>query len=209
MNSELDFADIFARIAQLEEIYEELNASINRTMLQTGLRCLPGCRSCCETPSSNIEVSILEFLPLSMNLWQNDKAGQLLEILELKTEDDPCVLLQNDASLLPEGGCSHYGFRPLMCRLFGFSAMIGRDAFPVPVICKLVKVNYPDIMRKVVDSVNGGLDIPVFSNFARRVRGIDPYLAERVYPINQALKKAIEFIGLRWHFGSLGYDKPA
>ena len=47
MNSELDFADIFARIAQLEEVYEELNASINRTMLQTGLRCLPGCRSCC------------------------------------------------------------------------------------------------------------------------------------------------------------------
>jgi hypothetical protein len=209
MNGELDFADIFARIAQLEEVYDELNDSINRTMLQTGLRCLPGCRSCCETPSSNIEVSILEFLPLSMHLWQNDKAGQLLEILELKTEDDPCVLLQNDTTLLPEGGCSHYGFRPLMCRLFGFSAMVGRDGFPSPVICKLVKVNYPDIMRKVVDSVNGGLDIAVFSNFARRVKGIDPYLAERVYPINQALKKAIEFIGLRWHFGSLGYDKPA
>jgi len=41
------------------------------------------------------------------------------------------------------------------------------------------------------------MKIPIMSDYANRVYCLDPYLSSMRYPINAALKKAIEYAGYR------------
>ncbi len=209
-NCELDFADVFSRIVQIEDLHSELTSLLDKVILETGLGCPKGCRSCCLTPAYNIEVSLLEFLPLSLHLWRYGLAERLLQRLEETGEEDPCVLFERNSDLLSNGGCTFYEYRPMMCRLFGISAMIGKTGEIKPVVCKIIKAYYPSSVQRFLQTTeDGSLVLPVFSHFRSRIEGIDPHLAERVYPINMALKRAIEFIGLRWNLCSLERNRPA
>lgn len=210
MNS--TFSDLpmsFLGINELSAIYSELDELITVIKKETGLDCISKCRTCCNTSSRNIEVSVLEFLPLAVHLWQTNKAEEMLARLYEKRDEDHCILLENNSLQKPEGGCLYYDWRPLLCRLFGFSAMLNKEGTPESSVCRLVKQIHPERVECLRESVRNGLAIPINSQFGQRVSGADPYLGQEHYSINLALKKAIEFVGLRWDMVENNFDKPA
>lgn len=183
-------------LRELKELYSELDSKISDVKRITGLRCIENCRTCCETPFENIEVSIFELLPLSIELWKIKKAEEVLTKIE-DIDNNKCVLYVNDQNALKEGGCSFYSYRPLICRLFGYSAVINRNGNRELTICKLIKNSRNDLIQEVRDKIRSENDLPVYSEYTQRLMGINPYLGHNRFPINLALKKAIEFVGLK------------
>ena len=57
-----------------------------------------------------------------------------------------------------EGGCTEYAFRPLICRLFGFSGVIDRLGQVAPVICKYVKRAIRFLLKRFTEKFSSGLE---------------------------------------------------
>ena len=184
-----------------------MDFKINKLITETGLNCLPTCRKCCTTPSKNIEVSIFEMLPLSIRLWQFGEAERWLEKVYSADENQSCILLERDISIKPEGGCRFYSYRPLLCRMFGFSSKRDKNGELSFSSCKLVKNINPQIETAVNQYIMEGKDIPVYSEFSQILAGLNPYLTEKKYTINIAFKKALEYIGYRWDIISRNMKK--
>lgn len=176
------------------EIYPELDSKIERFSNLSNLSCVAGCRICCNSPSNKIEATVLEFLPLAIHMWHTKVAEEFLLKLENIDENSPCVLLEPDPSIKPEGGCKYYSYRPIVCRAFGFSAIRKNDSID-PIICKHIKQKEPEILERVKLHIN---QIPIASDYKMKVLLLDPYLGTQNFPINIALKYALEYIGYRW-----------
>ncbi len=187
----------FQGLHELLTVYNELDSLITDFRGETQLDCLKGCRECCNTPSYNIEASVLEMLPLSIHIWQSGEGEYWLQKLSEIRPDDPCVLYISSPSVKSEGGCSKYAWRPLLCRLFGFSAVIDKQGKPVIALCKKVKQLNPHLEAKIQSLINRGLKAPVNSHFAKRVSFLNPFYGQKLYPINEAFRLALEVIGYR------------
>ncbi|MDK2952161.1 MAG: uncharacterized protein PWQ77_1826 [Kosmotogales bacterium] len=193
-----DISESFIPLDSLFEIYSELDLKIENIINVSGLNCLPTCRYCCTTHSKNIEASLFEMLPLSIRLWQFGEAESWLKKATLSDGDSKCILLEEDVSVKPEGGCKFYSYRPLLCRLFGFSGKKDKNDKTQFSSCKLVKKMNPQFEIAVKRYIDSGNTIPVYSEFSQKVAGLNPYLADKKYPINIAFKKALEYTGYRW-----------
>ncbi len=161
-----------------------------------GIECLRRCTYCCAT-AKFVEASIFEMLPLSLQLWKEGRAEPLLEELEGIHPEDACILLRPN---LPEGlsgGCSYYRFRPLVCRLFGFSAALDKHGTPHVAICKPLKEMDKKMADRIDESIKGGLPVPLIPDFSRRVAFLHPNFGREKYPINIALREALEIVGRR------------
>ena len=207
--SGLSFDDLYQKASEVLEIYDDACRTIRDIQIETGLRCLPSCRECCKTSGDSIQVTITEFLPLSLRLWNEGRADDLLRRLEDVSDSDRCILFEGSGEIRNEGGCTEYAFRPLICRLFGFSGVIDRLGRVAPVICKYVKTGYPHCVERFTEKFSSGLEIPVFSDYLKRVQGIDPHMGSRTYSINSALRKALEYVGMRFDYSSKGFDRTA
>ncbi len=154
------------------------------------------CRKCCQTPAYNIEVTMVEFIPLAFHLFEAGEADEWLTRLSNIGDDEPCVLLERDCTRLPAGGCRYYQLRPMICRLFGFSAAIMRNGLLSPVLCRLAKRSllFGDNDQPISHTET---TLPVLADYARKIFSLDPYLSGRQYPINIALKKALEYVGFK------------
>jgi len=155
------------------ELYQELEN------IQSSLPSCNGCRKCCDTPSINIEATILEFLPLAIHLLKEGSIEKWLKILETTDESDRCVLFDPYSEL---GGCSYHSFRPLVCRLFSGSFIL-RKGRPEVWACKYLKPQ--------LTSLSGNL--PECQEVHSKLLSIDFFLAQERYPINIAFKKALEY----------------
>jgi Fe-S-cluster containining protein len=184
-------------IQELIRIYSDLDREIENVKNFTGLRCLNKCRACCKTSTENIEVSIFELLPLATELWKINKAEEILEKIEFTDSKRNCVLYIDDQNILAEGGCSFYEFRPLICRLFGFSAVINKNGDKELTVCKVIKNSRNELIQEIRDKIINEESLPVYSAYTQRLMGIDPYLGQNRFPINLAIKKAVELIGFK------------
>lgn len=209
MKNEYGFARLYTTRERVKKLYLEIDTLVTSVGSKTGIGCLPGCRKCCLTHSENIEVSILEFLPLAVSLWESGTAESCLELLEGREDDEPCVLLGRDELEFPLGGCTQYEFRPLTCRLFGFSAALNKNGRAVPMVCKYIREGNPPLIGEFAQLVESGLEVPIFSYCAERIEGVDPCLARKKYPINTALRKTLEFTGLIRDLSMNGQDRSA
>lgn len=184
-------------LSELLKIYSQLDSMIADFKSRTGLDCIKRCRKCCGTPARNIEVSVLEVLPLSICLWQKGEADYWLRKTYENGNDKPCVLYEENPSVLSESGCRAYTWRPLICRLFGFSAVLDKQGSPVISLCKHLKETEEGLESRIQSMVNSGTNIPVNSHFAQRVSFINPALGQIRYPINEAIRLALENVGFR------------
>ncbi len=207
--SGLSFDDLYQKASEVLKLYDVVDKAVEDIQMETGLRCLPSCRECCKTSGDSIQVTITEFLPLSLRLWNEGRAQPLLRRLEDVSDSDCCILFESSIEIGKRGGCTEYAFRPLLCRLFGFSGIIDKLGRVAPVICKYVKRDYPLCVGKFTEKVSSGLEIPIFSNYSKWVQGIDPYMGSRTYSINSALRKALEYVGMRFDYTSKGFDRTA
>lgn len=170
------------------EVFDELDARIAAFQADTTLHCKFGCGKCCFKP--DIEASVLEFLPFALYLHQNKLAEHWLKKLE-SAEDTLCLILNPTQS--GAGLCSEYKHRGLICRLFGYSARTNKYGNKEMVTCQIIKTEQSNAYQTTVDKIDA-IDIPVMNLVYMQLHAIDFELAQRFYPINQAISQAIETV---------------
>jgi len=181
-------------IEQLMGIYAEIDAQISTFQAATGLQCPSGCGKCCTNPE--VETTPLEMLPLAWELLERGEANLWLDRTAEKNEQGVCVFYQPDRIVPENGRCSVYTWRPALCRLFGFAAVRTKQGKPELAACVRHKEIFPEIVETAQTSIEQGLALPIFADFAQQIANIDPELGRSRLPINQALRVAIEKLGL-------------
>jgi len=175
------------------KIYRIADRDIHRFRSRSGLQCLRFCSHCC----SNINVSAteLELLPLAFWLYQRQRAQHWLEKLnEIPViGHSKCVLLQFPKHGRNIGRCAAYKMRPLICRLFGFSAVLDKHNRPQLVTCGVIKKLYNQTYVETARSL-GKYHVPIMKKYYTLLYALDFARARRFYTINEALKMAIETV---------------
>jgi len=177
------------KVAAVTQVFDELDGRIAAFQSNVNLHCKFGCGKCCFKP--DIEASVLEFLPFALYLHQHQLAEQWLEQLESK--NDPLCLILNPTQ--PGAGlCSEYKHRGLICRLFGYSARTNKYGKKELVTCAIIKTEQAADYELATKKIDDGLDVPVMNQVYMQLHAIDFELAQKFYPINQAIRHAIETV---------------
>lgn len=177
------------KVRSVEEVFNSLDAEINLFQQASGLHCKAGCGKCCFKP--DIEATVLEFLPFAYHLYKNKAAESFYDNLG-HHESSLCVLL-SQSSLT--GMCGQYAHRGLICRLFGFSARTDKYGKRELVTCQIIKTEQSSEYKKAFSAVQSeAMPIPLMSRYHMLLVAIDDELARTHYPINLAIKKAIEIV---------------
>jgi len=184
-------SSVFARLLK---VYEEIDRQTAALKARTGLRCPPGCGTCCS--SFEVEATELEMLPAARKLFRRREALSWLERLRAADDDGPCVFYQPERSARGEGCCGIYILRPAVCRLFGYGAVKNKYGIAQLAVCTVMKKGMPQAAQDAAYAVARGLTAPTFTDFARQVAGLEPSLGGRLLPINCALRFALEREGL-------------
>lgn|GEM_PF-111419 len=181
---------------ELFQLYRELDSAIAKFSEKTGVACPVGCRTCCDTPATKIEATIFELLPQAIISCLEGRAEYWLDRIT-RAEEDPearCVFLDFN---LPQGGCSIYQCRPLLCRLFGFAAILDKAGRPLPLICREMKKANPQVGCHAEKLISDGVvEVPISTYYASRIAAINPTHGQGLLPINEAFRNAIQLAGL-------------
>jgi Fe-S-cluster containining protein len=177
------------KVQAVEEAFILLSQEMANFQGWSGLSCKAGCGKCCNKP--DIEATVLEFLPLAHHLFTENQCDLWLQRLD-DYDGTICLLLGTSAT----GGnsCSAYLHRGLVCRLFGYSARMNKYALKEFVSCQIIKSEQADRYSATLTAIGAGSFVPVMSHHYMRLYGIDPTLARDFYPINQAIKRAIQTV---------------
>lgn len=196
------------KVKEIKKIYRILDADVLQFKKESCLKCLRFCSHCCENP--DITATILEFLPLAYHFYNEHLCEEYLSKLnEMKThpgDKQPCILLTFPGKRINAGRCLAYKWRPLVCRLFGFSTVLDKNCRPQLVTCAAIKQKYSENYLKTVhtldetnildtnDTTETTNKIPIMKNYYMMLYGIDISLGQKYYPLNTALRMAIETV---------------
>lgn len=178
------------KVQAVEEAYALLNQEMSDFRGWSKVSCLLGCGRCCTKP--DIEATVLEFLPFAYHVFLLNEAEEWL--LKLQQHPNSICVVFKSGEMEGSGSCSQYAHRGLVCRLFGFSARINKYGQRDFVGCKPIKTELPDAHNAAVAGIQSGNSVPVMSHHYMRLHAIDPDLARRFYPINEAIRRAIEIV---------------
>ncbi|MCX8118341.1 MAG: YkgJ family cysteine cluster protein [Desulfobacterota bacterium] len=181
-------------IEALSELYAEMDRQTAEFRRATGLRCPPGCGQCCETQTP--QVTVLEMLPAAGELFARGTADRWLERIASSGEGARCVFYEPDPSIRGNGLCQFYGFRPSVCRLFGFAGMKDREGRLILQACRRQKEEMPLLVEKAQEALSKGGVAPSYDHFFLRLFALEPSLRGDRMPINRALRLALERYGL-------------
>ena len=175
--------------AAVESLFEKLDAEISQFQSATTLHCKWGCGACCF--KADIEATQLEFLPFALHTYKSGKAEEWHEKL-LKAESSVCLILNPTSAAA--GLCSDYRHRGLICRLFGYSARTNKYAQKELVTCQIIKTEQAEAFKQTEKKIEEGLAVPVMNQFYMQLTAIDGDLSREFYPINIAIRKALEIV---------------
>ena len=178
------------KIKAVEELFKKLDEEISIFQKSSTLHCKSGCGKCCFKP--DIEATLLEFLPFAHHLYIEGKAEEWLEKLNKSEDVSICLILNPTQS--GAGLCSEYQHRGLICRLFGYSARTNKYGKKELVTCQIIKTEQAEAFVAIESKIAEGSEIPVMNQFYMQLHGIDFDLARDFYPINIAIKHAIETV---------------
>lgn len=180
---------LLEKVRAVESVYQELDEEIATFQSRTTLHCAWGCGKCCF--KSDIEASALEFLPFAHHLYTIGAADEWYEKLR-NTNPAHCLILNPTQG--GAGMCSQYAHRGLICRLFGYSARTNKYGTRELVTCHIIKTEQQEKFQAAEQSISNGEQVPVMSQYYMRLHAIDPILAQEFFPINEAIRRAIEVI---------------
>lgn len=166
--------------------FEIISREFNSFQTSSNLSCLKGCGKCCFKP--DIYCSPYELLPLAIELLEKGDAQRMYDYA-LEKEDGRCIFLfvQNEKEF--GGQCSHYEFRPLICRTFGVSARHGKNETINFSVCAPLK----EEKKEAYEALSHETTNIAFIDFCKtRMASIDPLLLEEEKPINESLKIILE-----------------
>jgi Fe-S-cluster containining protein len=178
-------------VSQVMDLYARMDKAVTEFQLKSGLRCPPGCGSCC--PAADVQVTVLEMLPAAYEILSNAKAADWMERLTALPEPNRCVLYAAQPSPGAAGNCSYYNWRPTLCRLFGFASVRNRTGIKALAVCRHIKQTDP---HSAAAAIKLAEEAPSFIHFSTQVYALNPALGTRLMPINMALRQAIERTGL-------------
>lgn len=177
------------KVRAVEQVFDELDRNILLLQTGSGLHCKFGCGKCCFKP--DIEATILEFLPFAFHLHQQNAAFSWLE--KMRDADSLCMIL--DPSTQSQGLCTEYKHRGLICRLFGYSARTNKYGKKELVTCSIIKTEQSEGVEKAEALLQDSAStVPVMNQYYMRLHGIDYELTREFFPINVAIRKAIETV---------------
>lgn len=192
------------KIWQVKKILQRASRETSRFQMASGLYCLSDCSECCL--KHDIEATVLEFLPLAYHLYTKGEAEYWMNEIEGKSNNGNCVFYtQGGFSQKSIGGCRFYSHRALICRLFGFSAQLDRMGGLRLVTCRRMnRENQVEIghVRELVH--HQSIPVPVYEHYMLSLHSIDVTLANKYYPINEAIFRALDYISLHFHYVRLG-----
>jgi Fe-S-cluster containining protein len=182
-------------VSGVMDLYARIDKAVTEFQLKSGLRCPPGCGSCC--PAADVQVTILEMLPVANEILCNGEAADWLERLAALPESGRCVLYVEQSAPGAAGHCGFYSWRPALCRLFGFASVRSRAGTKALSVCKHIKQIDPQGAAAAMALAE---EAPCFVHYSSQVYALDPVLGSRLMPINAALRNAIERLGLNFSF---------
>lgn len=177
------------KIREVESVFNKLDQEIASFQSWSGLHCKFGCGKCCFKP--DIEATILEFLPFAFYLHKENKAFDWLEKSK-SDESEFCQILNPTQS--GAGLCSEYTHRGLICRLFGYSARTNKYAERELVTCQIIKTEQAENYQQSVNGIAEGKQVPMMNQYYMQLHAIDIDLTRDFYPINTAIRKALETV---------------
>jgi Fe-S-cluster containining protein len=186
------------KVSEVKNLYNRLDKEVQELTQETGLHCLPGCGACCIKPY--IEATILEFIPLALHFYETGKLEEQLEFIEQNSDKPTCVnFIAHDISS-GKGYCGQYENRGLICRLFGYSAVRNKFGENILVTCKRIKESQAAVVQQLNEDLKAGKKVPRIGRFYDELKGIDYNLSDKMYPINQAIKKALEYVAFYFYY---------
>ncbi len=177
--------------SEMTALYAHIDQVVAEFQLRSGLRCPPGCGKCCTT--SDVQVTVLEMLPMAHEMFCDGTADQWLERLSVPSVSGRCVLYKVHGTENLAGHCGYYKWRPVVCRLFGFAAVRDRTGSKTLAVCRHIRQNNPKVALVAMAMAE---EAPCFVKYGTEVFGLDPVLGFRLMPINTALHQAIERLGI-------------
>ncbi len=179
---------------QVSNLFSEIDRETQAFQSVTGLRCPSGCGQCCD--NAHIEVTVLDCLPLAIDLFQQG-VGEFWLAQFTEPTRDTCLFYQADSEQPGNGRCLQYQGRPLLCRTFGFGTVRNKAGVPELAVCAVHRVTQPETVVQTQAAIAAGLSAPNFADLAMQLEAIDPTIGRQRYPINQAMKRALERVGFQ------------
>lgn len=184
------------KVAAVNLLFESLDKQIASFQATTNIHCKAGCGKCCFKP--DIEATVLEFLPFAYHLYLNKLADVWLNKIEA-SDSALCAILSPTQSGV--GLCSEYPYRGLICRLFGYSARTNKYGKKEFVTCQIIKTEQKEMFANANAMIEEGIaSVPVMNQYYLQLQSIDYDLTRNFYPINEALKRAIELIMQHYYY---------
>lgn len=176
------------------EHLERADVATRAFAARTGLACPPGCGACCLSP--HVEASVAELRPLAAALVAQGRAEEVLaRVAALEAAGEArCALYEPAPDDPRRGRCGAYELRPLVCRLYGFSARRDRAGAPELVACRTMRAAAPDAVARAAAAV---AEAPLMGDHAHALAADAPGEDGRRLPIDRALRRALEAALLR------------
>lgn len=183
-----------AGISYILDLYQTLDNAIERFKIASGLKCITNCGHCCKT--NYVETTALELMPLAINLWLKKETQYWLKRASMVDRNNYCIFYQPHPSVRSEGNCSIYPFRPLICRLFGFSTRNNKYGRPKLITCAYIKKAHPSAYKKAQQLTATENLVPAMTDYIMRISLFGSEQETRQLTINEAAETAIEKIEL-------------
>jgi len=184
---------------QVETVFADIGQSYAQYQRDRGLFCRSGCGECCLHPG--IEATVLEMLPLAYSLVEQNEAERTLDALA-EQQQDGCFFYQRHSADGKMGQCSVYQKRPGICRLFGAAGYNGREGEIQLSVCKNIKADHPVAYADTLIALESDPP-PMIRNGKEQIRQIDYELGGINYPINEAMRQALEKVLFEQYYAGI------
>lgn len=180
-----NYYSIFPQLHPILTLYNEIEHNTRLVKTAFSMECPRGCCICCAASSVNIEASVLEMLPVCIHLYETNTYRFWMN----KTQTGKFPFYNANSN--EAGCCSVYFYRPLVCRLFGFSFMKNKYGAIVPVACSTLKKQFN--AQKETNAVSPEA-LPLMSTFSLQAMMIDPTIGTNRYPIDESFIKTMHYV---------------
>lgn len=184
-----NYYELFPQLRKIVQLYQDVDEVIHMIKTWFAVDCPSGCGACCDTHVEKIEASITEMLPLCIHLYENKTYQGWLD----RAHQESCVFYSKSSLPVRTGCCMVYEYRPLVCRLFGFTFMKDKYGGVMPVACSILKKKINERIRINKMFVKA---YPEMRCFSIQSMMLDTFGGRR-YPVNRAFINAMEYVMLK------------
>ncbi|WP_372365849.1 YkgJ family cysteine cluster protein [Candidatus Uabimicrobium sp. HlEnr_7] len=174
------------KINKLTAIYEKIENQVDNLKKKTCVSCIVNCGECCKRFEPYI--SVLEAVPLAKYLRNHPEKHKLYKrnVEQNKVKWNACPFYDNETH------CTVYDIRPLICRLFGFSANRNRQQKIIFATCTKIEQEMPEKVKVARILTAKGLDVPIYQDIAQEIQDIDFVMATDYHPFSKSVKIAMD-----------------